>query len=335
MSRLSRGDVVDLTETGIYHCWSRCVRSALLFGEDPITGKDFGYRCDWMEKRIESLAGLFAIDVCFFAIMMNHFHLILRILPELLAKWSDKQVVKRAIKIFPNKFKELGVRGGEATQEQVRNFAKDKKLVNELRSRLANPSWFLRQLKQNIAQRANAEEQLTGHFWQGRFDCKRLVDEIGVLVCGMYVDLNEIRAGIAKSLDASKRTSAYRRLEALRRRRQKKRGAADIDGFLCPVSTQGDGQSDGYQASGTLESARVSDGGLFEFSVEAYLELLDWTGRLLVEGKASIPAEEPPILEKMGITGEALKLQLEVFESLRGPAIGRPENVRRFVEALG
>lgn len=335
MARTNRRDIIDLSQPGIYHCWSRCVRRAKLCGKDKYTKKDYDHRRDWVEARVEELARWFGIAVAYFAIMGNHLHLVLRTLPHVVEKWNDKQVVKRSIQIFPSKFEEMGVKDGQPTHEQVRKFAKDRKLVKELRSRLADPSWFLRQLKQYIASRSNQEDDCTGHFWEGRFKCRVVTDELGLLICGVYVDLNQIRAMEAASLEESKRTSAYRRIQGLLARRRKKRKAADWDGFLCPISTKGDGQDEGYPKAGTMQSRRVSDQGLFEMSLDDYLRILDWTGRQTRRDKrGKISDDAPPILDRLGLSGASLVAFVEEFETLFGSVIGMAKSISNFAKKL-
>ncbi len=332
----SRKDVIDQDVSGIYHCSTRCVRRAFLCGEDRYTKKDYGHRRDWIEQRLKELLRWFAIDLAFFAIMQNHFHLVLRTLPHLAAKWSDQQVIKRSCKIFPYKFKELGVKDGKLTREQLRNFVKDRKLVKELRSRLSDPSWLLRQLKQSIATRSNAEDETTGHFFEGRFKCRKVTDEAGLLICGIYVDLNQIRAEEAASVAASKRTSGYRRRQALKARRKKQQSAVKWDGFLCPINTRGDGQADGYPKAGGLDSLRASDKGLLEMSVDDYLKLLDWVGRQSHRGKrGKISDDTPPVLEGLGIDGRSLVTLVEQFETLFHAAVGTASGLAAFAAKLG
>ena len=67
-----RGETVLEGEVGVYHCWSRCVRRAFLCGQDPYSGKDYGYRRDWIRQFQERLAGLFGIEIGFHAEMSNH-----------------------------------------------------------------------------------------------------------------------------------------------------------------------------------------------------------------------------------------------------------------------
>ena len=63
MPRTPRKFVFDPAEVGIYHCINRCVRRAFLCGTDDVSGKCFDHRKEWIQKRIEVLAGQFAVDV--------------------------------------------------------------------------------------------------------------------------------------------------------------------------------------------------------------------------------------------------------------------------------
>ena len=88
---------ISLEDTPYYHCISRCVRRAFLCGSDPLTGFDFEHRRQWIVDRIKLLSSVFAIDLCAFAIMSDHYHIVLRIDVERAKQWTDHEVAKRAL----------------------------------------------------------------------------------------------------------------------------------------------------------------------------------------------------------------------------------------------
>ena len=78
MARMPRKFVVDDDEVGVYHCINRCVRRAFLCGTDEVSGQCFDHRKQFIQDRLEFLAGVFRIDVLAFAVMSNHLHVVLR-----------------------------------------------------------------------------------------------------------------------------------------------------------------------------------------------------------------------------------------------------------------
>ena len=91
----ARSELVDPDLTRYYHCISRCVRGAFLCGEG------FEHRKTWIEKRIELLANNFAISIAGFAVMDNHIHLLVRLDPDDVNDWSDEEVIRRWIEVYP------------------------------------------------------------------------------------------------------------------------------------------------------------------------------------------------------------------------------------------
>ena len=94
---MARSQLVDLNVTRYYHCISRCVRRAFLCGEG------YEHRKQWIEDRLEHLVHCFAVSVCGFAVMDNHLHVLVRLDPDVANNWSDEEVVRRWVRVYPPK----------------------------------------------------------------------------------------------------------------------------------------------------------------------------------------------------------------------------------------
>lgn len=81
---------VCLTDTPYYHVVSRCVRRAWLWGRDEYAGRDYTHRKAWVLARMSELTNLFAIDICAYAVMANHYHLVIRVNRSVAQAWDDE-----------------------------------------------------------------------------------------------------------------------------------------------------------------------------------------------------------------------------------------------------
>jgi hypothetical protein len=214
MPAFPRHEIVAHDAVGFYHCIVRCVRRAFLCGQDPASGKNFDHRKEWIRVRLKELAAIFGIDVCGYAVMSNHFHIVLRVRPDIAQGWNDEEVALRWRLLFPRRDEATGLHA-EPEQHDLDMITSDPERVAELRKRLASLSWFMRCLNEPIARAANKEDKCSGRFWQGRFRSVGLLDEAAVLACSVYVDLNPIRAGVAVTPEESAFTSAFDRIRSL------------------------------------------------------------------------------------------------------------------------
>src|SRR5262245_24306966 len=95
-----RKSLICLEDTPYYHVVARCVRRAWLCGYDAYAGKDYSHRKTWILRRLRQLADIFAIDLCAYAIMSNHYHLVLRVDRQRIARCSQAEVVTRWTQLF-------------------------------------------------------------------------------------------------------------------------------------------------------------------------------------------------------------------------------------------
>jgi len=370
MPRALRCEQFDPNEVCILHLVQRCVRRAYLAGADPVTGKDFGFRREWIRCRMERLASVFGIDLLSYAILSNHLHLIARNRPDVVATWSDHEVALRWLKVFPGQ--RLDEHLGQPTTHEVDTLARNAKRIAEIRTRLSNPSWFMKALCEPIARLANKQDEVRGHFWEGRFKAQSIIDEAGLLACSLYVDLNPVRAAMAETPEKSLHTSAYDRIKALqgatipsaaaelvaidteeagrirrtstpqslrqRTAAAKKRRGRSIprDGWLSPLTVNEQGQL-GPQAS--RSGVRASDKGFLPLNLLDYLKLLDWTSRQRAGSleKAVVPKALEPILTRIGINGSMFIDLVWNFKKYfgRGNSAGSPNRLKENAESRG
>ncbi|WP_037987190.1 transposase [Teredinibacter turnerae] len=207
-----RKELVDIADTRYYHIVSRCVRRSFLCGKDESTGRSYEHRRQWIEDRIHLLSSLFGIDICAYAVMSNHLHLVVKLSPEEIAALEDYDVVTRWRYLFkgPHLVQQWykGARLSDTELDEV------KSAIAVLRNRLSNLGWFMKCLNEPIAKRANEEDQCSGHFWESRYKSQALLSENALLAAMAYVDLNPVRAGIAVSPQTSDHTSLKLRLSA-------------------------------------------------------------------------------------------------------------------------
>lgn len=312
-----RRNLFDPTTVGAYHCYTRCARRAFLCGDDDTTGADFKYRRGWVRDRLEALASVFAVDVLDHAVMENHVHVILRNRPDVARDWKPAEVIRRWSRLSSKRLELLD----EACESEVLEQAKDDWWVGVLRARLSSISWFMAMLNEPLARKANKEDEVSGHFWAERFGSTRLEDDESLLVCSLYVDLNPVRAGQVDRPELAEFTGLVERLRDWRvagvARGELPLGSLreyfgemvtwpEFDvrvyverprgGWMSPLREDGDGYA------GVSAGRRASDVGYLPISFPHYLEVLDECGRREVEGKRGvIPADLPPILERLGL----------------------------------
>ena len=189
---------------------SRCIDQRFLLNI-PSEGKQS--RSDWIEEWLLHLGNLFAIDIYSFAIMGNHIHTVLYVNHDMADSWDGVEVLKRRIQLGKVP-RVCYLYLNDETRQEMKEIETTivLELIEKYRAELTNISTFMSRLNSYIAHRANKEDGRKGHFWEGRFKSQALLTQDAVLACMAYVDLNPMRAGIAKTLSEAKNTSISRRL---------------------------------------------------------------------------------------------------------------------------
>lgn len=305
----ARRQLVSVEATPYYHCVSRCVRRSFLCGKDIVTKKDYEHRRGWVERKILSLTKIFCIDVCAYAVMSNHYHLVLHLNKrsalslsheEIIEKWGLGHKIPLLLQLWQ--------------KGKISSPAEEKKciqVIEKWRERLWSLSWFMKELNYDIACRANQEDNCTGHFWESRFKSQAILDEKALAAAMTYVDLNPVRAGVSQTPEQSEYTSFKARIKALN---------DNLNTAPCLYPFIGEQPND-------------HDEGI-PFRLIDYLELVDWSARQLRDNKSALAISFPPILVRLNLGQKAWLNICTDLEKTHSTAVGAPFNVERLIKSL-
>ena len=314
---LARKKLVSLNATPYYHCVSRCVRRAFLCGKDTLTNQSFEHRRGWIEQRLLFLADIFAIDLCAYAVMSNHYHVVLHINKAQAKDWTVEEVIQRWHQLFKgHSLSQRYLRGETLGKAEKTVLFKD---IETWRERLSDISWFMRCANEPIARDANKEDEATGRFWEGRFKSQALLDEQALMACMAYVDLNPIRARMAVTPETSVHTSIQQRTKKAK---------------IATTPNHPNQQVKSLYAFAGNPRQDMPEG--LPFCLTDYLELVDWTGRIIREdNKGHISKNIPPILERLNIDTQHWQYLTTQFESNFKIIVGTAHNIRQVCKQLG
>lgn len=320
-----RKQQISLDATPFYHCVSRCVRRAFLCGTDKFNGRSYEHRRRQIENDVLRLASVFFIDVAAFAIMSNHYHLVLHVDRDACLKATPKSIARRWHQLFSGTEVSRKFIENEQIEPHERNQLDS--LIDKWRPRLHDISWFMKVLNENIAKQANAEDDCTGHFWESRYKSQALLDEQAVLSAMAYVDLNPVRADMAPTPEQSDHTSIQLRIEHWKSKSEKLNGKASIanDENLQPKSLM--------PFAGNPRQPMPFG---LAYNLLDYIELLDWTGRQIRDDKrGSIDTATPPALTRIGISPKHWLELCTHFEDRFKGLVGTQHSLNNLVASFG
>ncbi|GLQ30377.1 transposase [Litoribrevibacter albus] len=308
---------ISLDATPYYHCVSRCVRRAFLCGLDDLTGKSYEHRRGWLENKLLSLPAIFAIDIAAYAIMSNHYHVVLYVDAEQAKNWTDYEVAERWHKLFRGSLVSTKfLKHQELTEGEKITLGLQ---ITKWRERLQDISWFMRVLNEAIAREANREDQCSGRFWEGRFKSQALLDEKALLACMAYVDLNPVRAKIARTPEHSDHTSIKKRYQTAVKTQEPNPSKNQVKELLPFTGYPNNEQKKGLPVP-------LTD----------YLALVDWTGRIVREDKCGALSNTlPPILDRLSLDQQEWLRLSQSFETSYKTFAGDSDRIKLVGQLLG
>lgn len=333
----SRKNQICLDATPFYHCYVRCVRRAFLCGDDYSNGHNYDHRKQWIVSRLKFLAYVFSIDICAYAVMSNHYHVVLHVDKERALAWSKEEVAERWMQLYKghllvDRWLANPASIDKATMEVVNE------IIEEWRGRLFDISWFMRGVNECIARMANDEEGCKGRFWEGRYRSQALLDEGALLSCMAYVDLNPVRADMANNLADSDFTSIQQRLfdyskykvnKSLAEKRVNKR-VAEQKVLKKDLALEKQAEAPLMRFDG---GSHTSIHYALPFTREDYFDLVDKTGRVIRDDKRGvINAHHLPIIQSFGIDPDKWIDHVRNFGRRYAFCAGTSDNIINFAQ---
>ncbi len=299
---------ICLTETCFYHCISRCVRRAFLCGVDALSGRSYQHRSGWVERQLLKQSRAFCVDVAGYAVMSNHYHVIVKVDPDLAASLSSEAILARWQQLYRLNPLMARFKAGNVLTAAEKDSVDEQ--ISQMRQNLVSISRFMGYLNEYIARKANAEDDCKGRFWEGRFQSQALLDEFALLRCMVYVDLNPVRAGLSQDPRQSDYTSIKRRV------------AGNSSELLPFKSDTPEGVTDHCYH--------------LPVHFDDYLQLLDWSARITMEDKQeTIPEDVPPLIDRLNITPVCWQTAMKPPVLSHQKALGSATQIRKYCQATG
>lgn len=159
--------MVSPNEKTVYHIISRTALDGFPFSDIDK---------DKFLNIIQFFSKIYFTEIMGFCLLDNHFHILVRMLPE--KYFSDHDIKKRYILFYDND----------------NNFSDAE--IPFFRNKWSNLSEFIKDIKQTFSRFYNKRHNRRGTLWAERF--KSLIVENGetLINCLAYIDLNPVRAGI-------------------------------------------------------------------------------------------------------------------------------------------
>jgi REP element-mobilizing transposase RayT len=220
-------------------------------------------------EMIRAAAAFSGVEVYTYALMDNHFHLLIRVPPR--EEVSDEELERRVRALYGTE-KSGKVFGQWSKWEATGDASRVAEAKQRLRARMHDLSQFCKTFKEAYTQDYNRRHGNTGTIWEGRFKSILLEGSYRALMAvGGYIHLNPVRAEMAEEPEEARNTGfgagcagdlpARRGLEALVSRalggaspgwevtrnalQDAMDGALARDGVISPSGEMGVGSPDG------------------------------------------------------------------------------------------
>jgi REP element-mobilizing transposase RayT len=121
---------------------------------DNYSGQSYEHRRGWVEELLLFLSSIFSIDICAYAVMSNHVHVVLHVDVKLTQIWSDNDVVERWHRLHKGTLLTQMFAKGDTLSPGQQLTLDD--TIAEYRRRLHDISWLMRNLNELSIRRIKA-----------------------------------------------------------------------------------------------------------------------------------------------------------------------------------
>jgi len=185
---------MDPEAGGFYHCMSRVTGGEFIFevrsGRCPVAAK--------FVELMKKLEAFHEMRVVTYAVMSNHFHVLVREPERRRTEIGDEELVEK-VRLLNGELaaRELSQRlrllGGDGGSAQAVEEVKGRYL-----ERMGDVSVFMKELKGRFAQWYNRRQGRYGVLWADRFKSVLVESGNAVRTMAAYIDLNAVRAGLVE-----------------------------------------------------------------------------------------------------------------------------------------
>ena len=181
-------------QSNSFHVMSRTVGGEHLFGE---VEKEAFVR---VMRRLERFAG---VEVMTYAVMANHFHLLVRVpdrdkfLKRFEGKDGEAKLLKHLSLLYSKGYvNALKHELSDLRSKGMNEAAED--LLERFRNRFCDLPHFVKELKERFSRWFNKHHGRKGTLWMDRYKSVLVQDGDALRTMAAYIDLNPVRAGIVK-----------------------------------------------------------------------------------------------------------------------------------------
>ena len=173
-------------EEAVYHCMTRTVNGERLIDD---VSKEV------LRKQLWQVADYCGVQILTYAIMANHFHVLVRVPKKALV--SDAELLRRYGVLYPKPTKYQAARLDAVRAQLKSNEPEAEAWRNRQLALMGDLSPFMRLVKQRFSTWFNRSHNRYGTLWSERFKSVLVEAKSGVLrTMAAYIDLNAVRAGL-------------------------------------------------------------------------------------------------------------------------------------------